>query len=58
MSMSDASKPAPATARHQRSAKNYLLDRHFQLKYTGSVLGYLIAYRVVEPGRLELRRVR
>src|SRR5262245_52350950 len=25
--------------RHQRSAKNYLLDRRFQLKYTGFLVG-------------------
>ncbi len=31
--------PSEVTGRHQRSAKNYLLDRHFQLKYTGFLVG-------------------
>lgn len=35
--------PAAATGRHQRKLKNYLLDKHFQLKYTG----YLVAITVV-----------
>lgn len=35
--------PAAATGRHQRKLKNYLLDKHFQLKYTG----YLVAIAVV-----------
>jgi nitrogen fixation/metabolism regulation signal transduction histidine kinase len=30
---------ADVTGRHQRSAKNYLLDRRFQLKYTGYLVG-------------------
>jgi len=30
---------APPTGRHHRSAKNYLLDPHFQLKYTGFLVG-------------------
>lgn len=33
----------PKTGRHQRSLKNYLLDPHFQLKYTS----YLVAIAVV-----------
>lgn len=43
--MSDASSSdqrppaAEARARYQRSAKNYLLDPHFQLKYTGFLVG-------------------
>jgi hypothetical protein len=38
--MSEAQAPAGAgRVRHQRSVKNYLLDRHFQLKYTGLLLG-------------------
>lgn len=43
--MSDASTTAPsnapasAGARQHRSAKNYLLDRHFQLKYAGFLVG-------------------
>ena len=39
--MSEASRsasPAP-TGRHHRSARNYLLDTHFQLKYTGFLVG-------------------
>jgi methyl-accepting chemotaxis protein len=36
--MSVAESPA-ATGRHQRSAKNYLLDRNFQLKYTSLLVG-------------------
>ncbi|MEZ4226744.1 MAG: HAMP domain-containing protein [Polyangiaceae bacterium] len=35
--------PATATGRHQRQLKNYLLDSHFQLKYTG----YLVLIAVV-----------
>lgn len=43
--MSDATSTAPQTsapevrARYQRSARNYLLDRQFQLKYTGFLVG-------------------
>jgi nitrogen fixation/metabolism regulation signal transduction histidine kinase len=38
--MSDKPRPAAtATGRHQRSARNYLLDKHFQLKYTGFLVG-------------------
>ncbi|MFO0762437.1 MAG: HAMP domain-containing protein [Byssovorax sp.] len=32
-----------ATGRHQRSAKNYLLDRNFQLKYTSFLVGIALA---------------
>lgn len=35
--------PAQPSGRHQRRLKNYLLDQHFQLKYTG----YLVAIAVV-----------
>ena len=35
--------PAAAGGRHQRRLRNYLLDTHFQLKYTG----YLVAIAVV-----------
>jgi nitrogen fixation/metabolism regulation signal transduction histidine kinase len=35
--------PARAGGRHKRQLKNYLLDKHFQLKYTG----YLVALAVV-----------
>ncbi len=33
--MSEATSNRPAAGRHNRSAKNYLLDRRFQLKYAG-----------------------
>jgi nitrogen fixation/metabolism regulation signal transduction histidine kinase len=36
---SNATDPATADGRHNRSAKNYLLDRRFQLKYTGLLVG-------------------
>ncbi len=37
--MSEASRTVPvATPRHQRRARNYLLDRRFQLKYTGFIV--------------------
>lgn len=36
--MSDAQSPA-ASGRHNRSAKNYLIDRNFQLKYTAFLVG-------------------
>jgi nitrogen fixation/metabolism regulation signal transduction histidine kinase len=42
--MADAvTAPAPAGGRHQRRLRNYLLDTHFQLKYTG----YLVAIAIV-----------
>jgi methyl-accepting chemotaxis protein len=37
--MIEGTTTAQAPARHHRSAKNYLLDRHFQLKYTGFLVG-------------------
>lgn len=37
--MSEATSNRPAPGRHQRSAKNYLLDRRFQLKYAGFLVG-------------------
>jgi nitrogen fixation/metabolism regulation signal transduction histidine kinase len=43
MSASVKSPPAAGTGRHHRSVKNYLLDSHFQLKYTA----YLAAVAVV-----------
>jgi nitrogen fixation/metabolism regulation signal transduction histidine kinase len=45
---STARQPARAesTGRHHRSAKNYLLDRHFQLKYTGLLVGIALALSV------------
>lgn len=30
---------SPSPIRYKRSAKNYLIDRHFQLKYTGYLVG-------------------
>lgn len=36
--MAEAAAAAPS-GRHQRSIKNYLLDRHFQLKYAGYLVG-------------------
>ena len=43
MSEASTARPSPGSAdttgRHQRSAKNYLIDRQFQLKYTGFLVG-------------------
>ncbi|WP_437602749.1 HAMP domain-containing protein [Sorangium sp. So ce590] len=50
--MSDASSTAPQTsapevrARYQRSARNYLLDQKFQLKYTGFLVGISLVLSV------------
>lgn len=50
--MSDASTTAPQTsspdvrARYQRSARNYLLDQRFQLKYTGLLVGISLVLSV------------
>jgi nitrogen fixation/metabolism regulation signal transduction histidine kinase len=41
-----ASVSAPATGRHQRQLKNYLLDRHFQLKYSGYLVGIALLFSV------------
>lgn len=38
-----AAAPTQASGRHQRKLRNYLLDKHFQLKYTG----YLVAIALV-----------
>jgi nitrogen fixation/metabolism regulation signal transduction histidine kinase len=46
MSASAQTAPATATGRHQRSVKNYLLDTHFQLKYTGYLLGIALVLSV------------
>jgi nitrogen fixation/metabolism regulation signal transduction histidine kinase len=43
--MSDAQSPA-ASGRHNRSAKNYLIDRHFQLKYTAFLVGTALVLSV------------
>src|SRR5262245_50315509 len=37
---------AAATGRHHRSAKNYLLDKHFQLKYTGFLVGIALGLSI------------
>src|ERR1700722_3339798 len=42
--MSDA--PKSATAPYRRSAKNYLLDRNFQLKYAGILAGTALVVSV------------
>jgi hypothetical protein len=44
--MSDAQSPA-ASGRHNRSAKNYLIDRNFQLKYTAFLVGISLALSVI-----------
>ena len=36
--------PLPATGRHQRRLRNYLLDSHFQLKYTGYLVGIALLF--------------
>jgi nitrogen fixation/metabolism regulation signal transduction histidine kinase len=41
--MGEAARPAAATGRHQRRLRNYLLDTHFQLKYTS----YLVLIAVL-----------
>src|SRR5262245_19540470 len=42
---------APA-ALHHRSMKNYLLDRHFQLKYTGFLVGIALLLSAALGGLL------
>lgn len=37
-----ASASVPPTSRHQRRLKNYLLDAHFQLKYTAYLVGIAV----------------
>jgi nitrogen fixation/metabolism regulation signal transduction histidine kinase len=45
--MGDASSaPSPATGRHQRRLRNYLLDSHFQLKYTGYLVGIALLFSI------------
>lgn len=46
--MAEAGSSIPTTGRHQRKLKNYLLDPHFQLKYSA----YLVAIAVVLGGSL------
>lgn len=48
--MAEAASSAPTTGRHQRKLKNYLLDPHFQLKYTA----YLVAITIALGGSLGL----
>ncbi|HEX7604332.1 MAG TPA: hypothetical protein VF316_22090 [Polyangiaceae bacterium] len=46
--MTAASSPAPEkTGRHQRSAKNYLIDKRFQLKYTGFIVGMALVISII-----------
>jgi methyl-accepting chemotaxis protein len=39
-----ASTSAPPTGRHQRRLRNYLLDAHFQLKYSGYLMGIAVLF--------------
>lgn len=51
--MSEAQTTAPtAPKRHQRSARNYLLDRNFQLKYTGFLVGVAFLFSIFLGGGL------
>jgi nitrate/nitrite-specific signal transduction histidine kinase len=51
--MSEAQSTAPtATNRHQRSARNYLLDRNFQLKYTGFIVAVALVLSLILGGFL------
>jgi methyl-accepting chemotaxis protein len=46
--MSEAPKPVPASAPpYRRSARNYLIDRNFQLKYAGFLAGTTLAVSLV-----------
>ncbi|MFT3771946.1 MAG: HAMP domain-containing protein [Minicystis sp.] len=46
--MSDATKAASAAAPpYKRSAKNYLIDRNFQLKYAGFLAGTALVFSIV-----------
>lgn len=47
MSTSSAAAPAQQHGKHQRSIKNYLLDAHFQLKYTGFLVGVALLISAV-----------
>jgi nitrogen fixation/metabolism regulation signal transduction histidine kinase len=45
--MSEAASPSMrATGRHQRQLKNYLLDAHFQLKYSGYLVGIAVLFSI------------
>jgi len=41
-----ASMSAPPTGRHQRRLKNYVLDAHFQFKYTGYLVGIALLFSI------------
>jgi hypothetical protein len=41
-----ASISAPPTGRHQRRLKNYVLDAHFQFKYTGYLVGIALLFSI------------
>ncbi len=41
-----ATMSVPPTGRHQRRFKNYLLDPHFQFKYSGYLVGIAVAFSV------------
>ncbi len=41
-----ASMSAPPTGRHQRRLKNYVLDAHFQFKYTAYLVGIALLFSV------------
>ena len=41
-----ASMSVPPTGRHQRRLKNYLLDAHFQLKYSAYLVGIAVLFSV------------
>jgi len=41
-----SSAPQTPTGRHQRRLRNYLLDSHFQLKYTGYLVGIALLFSV------------
>ena len=46
--MTTAAAPtAEKTGRHQRSVKNYLLDKRFQLKYTAFIVGVALVISVI-----------
>jgi hypothetical protein len=44
--MPEAASLSPPTGRHQRRLKNYLLDAHFQLKYSSYLMGIAVLFSV------------
>lgn len=52
MTTSAPAAEAPKTGRHQRSIKNYLLDPHFQLKYTSFIVGSALVVAALLGGFL------